>query len=105
MPLTQIVDALEANDIEKLPVLQAMLAFMRKMVSEAHYLSLFSINIGCKTNMLLSYLKNYCKKSNKRSFKAETKNKPNKNANFHRKSQYILEQGPLTPRTIMHVFL
>ena len=35
VPLTQIVDALEANDIEKLPVLQAMLAFMRKMVSES----------------------------------------------------------------------
>eukprot|EP00112_Aurelia_sp_Birch-Aquarium-sp1_P012589 Seg2648.2 transcript_id=Seg2648.2/GoldUCD/mRNA.D3Y31 product="N-lysine methyltransferase setd6" protein_id=Seg2648.2/GoldUCD/D3Y31 len=31
IPLTQIVDALEATDIEKLPVLQAMLAFMRKM--------------------------------------------------------------------------
>ena len=32
--LTQIVDVLEATDANKMPVFQAMLAFMRKMVCQ-----------------------------------------------------------------------
>ena len=40
--LTQIVDSIESNDVSKLPVLQAMLAFMRKMVMfSGHILFLF----------------------------------------------------------------